>query len=137
MKKIVILALLMIMSACTPEDGPIYHYEVLPVESFEVPEEFVLGQIFQINVSYLRPSTCHYEHGIYWERHSNTRIIGIQSLVETRDNCISLEDEATLHEKTFDFHVTGNGPYLFRFFKGKDEEGNLIFEDIEIPVAED
>lgn len=137
MKKIIFLTLLMIMGACTPEDRPIYHYEVLPVESFEIPDQFFLGQIYPITLKYLRPSTCHYEHGVYWERDVDTRIIGVQSLVETREDCVSLEDDTTLHEKTFNFHVTGTGPYLFKFFKGKDEEGNLIFEEVEIVVEED
>lgn len=128
--------LLLTNSACTPDEGSEYHYEILPVESFEVPESFILGETYQILVRYNRPTTCHYFSNIYWEKNLNERIIGVQSLVEQRNNCLPSAEDEMLFTQTFNFMVTSNGSYIFKFFKGHDEEDNPIFETIEIPVED-
>ena len=129
--------LLLINTGCLPDnEGSEYHYEVLPIESFEVPESFILGETYSIVVRYNRPTTCHYFSNIYWEKNLNERIIGVQSLVEQRNNCLPSAEDEMLFERTFNFMVTNNGSYIFKFFKGHDEEDNPIFEIIEIPVEE-
>lgn len=122
--------------ACTPDRGSEYHYEILPVESFEVPESFILGETYSILVRYNRPTTCHYFSNIYWDRNLNERVIAIQSLVEQRNNCLPSPEDEMLFTRTFNFMVTNNGSYIFKFFKGHDEEDNPIFETIEIPVED-
>ncbi|MFY8187273.1 MAG: hypothetical protein ACOVLC_04875 [Flavobacterium sp.] len=128
--------LFLVNNACTPNEGSEYHYEVLPVESFEVPESFILGETYEILVRYNRPTTCHYFSNIYWDKNLNERIIGVQALVEQRNNCLPSPEGEMLFTRTFNFLVTSNGSYIFKFFKGHDEESNPIFETIEIPVED-
>jgi hypothetical protein len=130
------IPLLFISNACTPDRGSEYHYEILPVESFEVPESFILGETYSILVRYNRPTTCHYFSNIYWDRNLNERVIAVQSLVEQRNNCLPSPEDEMLFSRTFNFMVTNNGSYIFKFFKGHDEEDNPIFETIEIPVED-
>lgn len=122
--------------SCTPDEGPQFHYEVLPIESYEVPDSFVLGETYPILVRYNRPTTCHYFNNIFWDRNLNERTIAIQSLVEQRDNCFPVQESEMLIEKSFNFLVTTNGSYIFKFFKGFDVEENPIFEIVEIPVED-
>lgn len=137
LKRFVWVILVMFVAACTPEKGIESHFEVLPVESFEVPAEFILGETYEITIRFYRPSTCHFFSGIFWQRNQNVRTIGAQSIVERRDDCFFLEPtEENLLVRTFHFHVTNTHPYIFKFFKGTDDEGNQIFEEIEIPVAD-
>jgi hypothetical protein len=37
-------------------------------------------------------------------------------------------------EYSFNFQVTSTKPYIFKFWQGKDTEGNNIFLEIEVPV---
>lgn len=127
---------LLLTNACSPDKGSEYHYEVLPIESFEVPESFVLGETYSILVRYNRPTTCHYYSNIYWDKNLNERIIAVQSLVEQRNNCLPVAEDEMLFTQTFNFMVTNTGSYIFKFFKGHDEDENPIFETIEIPVED-
>lgn len=136
MKKILLLLLAVVaVSSCSLDNqGPQYYYEVLPVESFEVPESFVLGEIYEIKVTYLRPTGCHIANGFYYEKDLNTRIIGIQSTVLDSDDCTPLVNQEPI-EASFNFEVLSNGSYIFKFYKGEDTAGNNIFEEVEIPVT--
>uniref|UniRef100_UPI00404A0092 hypothetical protein n=1 Tax=Flavobacterium sp. TaxID=239 RepID=UPI00404A0092 len=133
---IAIPMLFLFTNACTPDRGSEYHYEVLPIESFELPESFVLGETYSIVVRYNRPTTCHYFSNIYWEKNLNERVVAVQSLVEQRNDCITSPVDEILFERTFNFYVTTNGSYIFKFYKGQDEEDNPIFESVEIPVED-
>lgn len=136
-KRFVWVILVMFVAACTPEKGIESHFEVLPIESYEVPQEFVLGETYEILIRFYRPSTCHFFSGVFWQREQNVRTIGAQSIVERRNDCFNLETtDDNLLVRTFHFHVTNTHPYIFKFYKGKDDEGNHIFEEIEIPVAD-
>ena len=140
MKKIVLLLLAVItLSSCSPEENePQFYYEVLPVESFEVPQSVGLGQTYQVNMTYKRPSECHFYDGCYYKTELNSTIVGIQTYVLDMDNCKTLEDEAPI-EVSFTFKVDNNQnltqPYTFKFYKGKDTNGNDIFEEVQIPIA--
>ena len=49
--------------------------------------------------------------------------------------CETLENE--LVENTFNFKVTSNGSYIFKFWQGEDEAGEDQYLTIEIPVEEE
>ena len=61
MKRLVVFCLtLMLFASCSvDDDSTSFSFEVLPVESVDIPDEFELGETYPITVSYLRPSTCH------------------------------------------------------------------------------
>ncbi|AWI24985.1 hypothetical protein [Flavobacterium pallidum] len=136
MKRLALILLaIFVLNSCSPNDDmPSYHLEVLPVESFTVPASFDMNQNYQIKVKYKRPSDCHFYQGIYYEKSGQTRTFGVQTTVLEADYCKALEEDPI--EVTFDFLCTpGNQYYTFRFYKGEDENGNDLFEEVTIPVT--
>jgi hypothetical protein len=138
MKKLVSLfALLFIFNACSPDEGSDYNLELMPIVSVDMPTEFTLGQTYPITVHYSRPTTCHFFNNLYYEKDLNIRTIAVECAVEQRNDCTDLTGTADeVADYTFNFYVTSNGSYLFKFYQGKDENGNNIFLEYEVPVVD-
>ena len=96
------------------------------------PNEFTLGETYEITIRYYRPSTCHAFNSFYYEKNLNTRTIAVESIVFEQDGCEALE--SVLVEKKLNFHVTNNGSYIFKFWQGANEYGEDVFLEYEIPV---
>ena len=136
MKKILaIVSLFFVLISCSVEDDtPNFYSVVLPIIEVEVPQEFVIGETYPIKVWYQRPSTCHAFNGFYYDKYLNERTVAVQNIVTEAGNCQSLEDEIV--EVSFDFYVTSNGSYIFKFWQGVDDNGEDIFLEIEVPVVD-
>lgn len=137
MKKLLVLCLTVIFSAScdlNDDDGTSYSFEILPVESVDIPEEFELGEIYPITVSYFRPSTCHAFKEFYYLKENNERTVAPITYVFDGNDCETLEE--SLVESTFNFHVTSNGSYIFKFWQGEDDNGETQYLTIEVPVVE-
>lgn len=136
MKKIAsFFALLFILNSCSPDSGPSYSFELVKIDSVEIPTEFVLGQTYPIKVHYTLPTSCHYFNTMYYDKNLNVRTIAVESAVEDRSNCQDTPNQTG--EYTFNFQVTSNGgSYIFKFYQGKDQNGQDMFLQYEIPVAE-
>jgi hypothetical protein len=134
MKKLAsLLILLFLFNSCTPtNDGPNYLFELLKIESVEIPTEFTLGQTYPITVHYKLPTSCHFFNQLYYNKDLNIRTIAVESAVAQRDNCVDTPDETG--EYTFNFYVTSNGSYIFKFYQGKDVNGENIFLEYTVPV---
>jgi hypothetical protein len=137
MKKIVLLVLLMttLLSCSLDNDNTdSYTYTVLPVESYTLPENFKLGETYEIKIKYQKPTECHIFQGIYYDKDLNKRTIAIQTAVKSNQTCTDVVPP--LSEASFNFIVTNTGSYIFKFYKGKDETDKDVFEDVEIQVVE-
>uniref|UniRef100_UPI00404B3423 hypothetical protein n=1 Tax=Flavobacterium sp. TaxID=239 RepID=UPI00404B3423 len=134
MKKIILLlSIIFLTISCSVDDNRVdVHYEALPIESVDIPDSFTLGETHPITVRYFRPSTCHAFSGFYYEKDLNIRTIGVQTRVLEVSNCEELTDE--LVEEILYFYVSSNGSYVFKFWKGKDAQGEDMFLEIEVPV---
>jgi hypothetical protein len=136
MKKIIsVVTLLFLLISCSPEPDTRYSLELLPVESVEIPTEMTLGETYQFKMFYRLPTNCHAYNTIYYHKDLNVRTIAVESAKREQNNCQELT-ENNLYECTFDFLVTSNGSYIFKFWQGKDEQGNDIFLEYEIPVID-
>ena len=135
MKKIVLFLVVItsFLSCSLDNDSPTYTYEVLPVDSYVVPASFLLGLTYEIKLKYQKPTSCHIYQGIYYEKNLNTRTIAVQTAVEKNQVCT--KQLPPLSEVSFNFIVSNNGSYIFKFYKGKDAAGKDTFEDVEIPVV--
>lgn len=129
-----IMMLLFIFNSCSVEEEPTYHYEILPVLSYEVPESFVLNVPEPIKVYYQRPSSCHSFQGFYFDVNGSQRTIAVQTIVSQSEQCTTYDNN--IQEASFTFTPKSLQTYLFNFFKGYDEEGNAIYDIIEIPVSD-
>jgi hypothetical protein len=135
MKRLIIITLsLILFASCSKDDGPEYSLEVLPVESVNMPESFTLGEIYPITVSYLRPTTCYSFKEFYYGKNLNERTVAVLNYNFQDNNCQELSDE--LVEATFNFIVTSNGSYIFKFWQGIDENDEDQYLIIEVPVID-
>lgn len=135
MKKIIsLIVLFFLFNSCTPDNGPSYSLEFLPIGSVDIPTEFTLGETYPITVYYNRPTTCHYFNNLYYNKNLNTRTIAVEGVVEYRDNCQDLSAADAMDSYTFNFYVTSNGSFKFKFYQGKDDAGNDVFLEYEVPV---
>jgi len=128
------LTLLLLTSCSVDDDSASFTFEALPVESVDIPEEFVMGETYPITVSYYRPSTCHVFRDFYYKKENNQRTVAPVNYVFEENNCDTLNEVLT--EATFNFLVTSNGSYIFKFWQGKDENDESQYLTIEVPVVE-
>jgi hypothetical protein len=134
MKKIVLfLSIVFLITSCSPvDDGPNVHYETLPIEDVVVPDSFMLGETYPIGIKYYRPTSCHGFNGFYYDKELNIRTIAVQSRVVESTTCTTLTND--LVEDVLYFKVTSNGSYIFKFWQGKDAQGQDMYLEIEVPV---
>ena len=133
MKRILLLlSIFLVLNSCSIDEGEKYHFQLLAVEEAVVPDSFELDGTYEIKLKYYRPTTCHAYDGLYYEKHLNTRTIAIRNVVFERDNCNPTSTELT--EVSFNFHVTNNGSYIFKFWQGTDANGEDVFYEVEVPV---
>ncbi|CAM4435128.1 hypothetical protein [Flavobacterium terrigena] len=134
MKKILaLIGVFLMVISCEPEtEETKMHLELLPVESVVMPTEFYANTNNDIIIKFFRPTSCHGFDGFYYEKDGLTRTVAIQSVVIEQDNCTNLTDQGL--EKVLQFEPTETGTYLFKFWKGKDTNGDDIFEEISVDV---
>lgn len=136
MKRFIVigLALFLFFSCDVGDDGPDFNLELLPIESVEIPDEFELGEVYAITVSYFQPSTCHTFREFYYLKENNERTVAVINYEYLNNSCEELENE--LVEATFNFIVTSNGSYIFKFWQGEDSNGENQYLTIEVPVID-
>ncbi len=134
MKRLIILSLTLILfaSCSLKDDGIDYTLDILPIESVDIPDTFTLGETYPITVSYFRPSTCHAFKEFYYLKSNNERTVAVINYDYNGTNCAALQDE--LVEATFNFIVTSNGSYIFKFWQGVDTNEVDKYLTIEVPV---
>ena len=135
MRKLLVLYLsLVLFTACSIDDDTTqYTFEILPVESVIIPDEFAIGQTYPISVSYYLPTNCHAFKEFYYFKENNERTVAPVTYVFEESDCQPLED--VLVESTLNFIVTSNGSYIFKFWQGEDIDGEDQYLIIEVPVT--
>lgn len=123
-------------SSCSIDDGDDinFSFEILPVDSFVIPEEFRIGETYEITVNYIKPNSCYEFNDFYFLSNTNERTIAVINSIDNNLSCpqTPIEDEAT-----FNFFVNGLFEhYVFKFWQGTDAGGNDIFSIVEVPVVE-
>lgn len=135
MKKLIALfCVFMFVSSCSLDsDNKSIHFEILPVDSVILPAEFHVNTENNIVIKFLRPTSCHGFDGFYYEKDGFTRTVAIQSFVLIENNgCTTLNNQ--ILEQTLRFTPIETGTYTFKFWKGKDANGENIFEEHVIEV---
>ncbi len=140
MKKLIALSFtLLLFVSCSLDDdnsndgSANYSFEILSVESVDIPDAFTLGEVYPITVSYFKPSTCHSFKEFYYLKENNIRTVAPINYVFENNSCETLTNE--LVEATFNFIVNSNGSYIFKFWQGEDNNGEDQYLTIEVPVT--
>ena len=129
---ILILTIFTLSSCSLDDDDNTYvSIETLPIKQAIVPLEFEYGSVYTLKVIYDLPSGCHSFYNLFYQYENTARIIAINSLVNSNQACTE-----ALIEKEYEFEVTVSQRenYVFKFWKGIDDEGHDIFEEIVVPV---
>ncbi|WP_243473340.1 hypothetical protein [Winogradskyella sp. MH6] len=135
MKKYVFLLLTFVglLVSCSVENrDPLMHTEFMPITSVEVPEYFVQGQTYEINMSYIKPSSCYVFNNIIFDIEGHERTVAVLNTVYEDSNCIPEGDSTTV---SFDLTVSGNEVYLFKFYQGSPN-GVDQYHLVEVPVVD-
>lgn len=128
---ILILVITTFSSCSLDDDDSNLSIETLPIKEAMVPIEFEFGSIYKLKIIYDLPSGCHTFYDLYYQYESTARIIAVNSLVNDNLACTEALIE---REYEFEVNVTQQEDYIFKFWKGTDNAGNDIFEEIIVPV---
>lgn len=134
MKKITLLLIgLLVFYGCLNNDNdqPNYAFEYLPIDEAITPASFTFGQIDTITVKYSLPNGCYSFNQIYYETKDTTRIVAVTALVALDDVCTQAIIQ---EEKKIAVMASQREDYVFKFYKGKDANGENIFNEVVIPV---
>jgi hypothetical protein len=138
MKNIFLLSFLLFSMHSCSTDSDIINLSTtaLPIESVSIPEGFQFGQVYPIEVTYLRPSTCYIFNTFYIEPNDNeTTVILVNTVYEDAD-CVTLDPSNSETSATFNFQVNDTNTQVFKFWQGKDDNGSDLYLVIEVPVIE-
>ena len=137
MRKLLLICFgFIVFNSCTIDDdnGANYDYEFLPIESVDIPEEFIFGETYSINYTYYRPSTCHSFFDLYYNVENNQRTVAVINIVYDQSDCEPLNEE--LMERSFNFTVLDQQTYVFKFWQGQNDVGEDLYLTYEVPVVE-
>lgn len=121
----------MLFSCSINDDSSNLSLETLPIKEAVVPEEFVFGQSYTLKVIYDLPDGCHSFYNLFYQYDGPVRIVAINSLVDNASACTLALIEK---EHTFVVKAIQQEDYIFKFWKGIDDNGDDIFEEVIVPV---
>ncbi|GFD76931.1 MULTISPECIES: hypothetical protein [Tenacibaculum] len=132
MKKILILFLsVFTFYSCLDDDSPNVRYEFLKVDSATTPESFTFGEVDTIKIKYTLPNSCYSFNGLYYQKVDTTRIVAGTAIVALDVACTQ---DVRQEEYAFPVEATQEEDYVFKFWKGKNDEGEDVYEEVVIPV---
>lgn len=128
------VALAVTLSSCNNDDDyHDYHLEYVNVTDAELPDEFIFGRTYKIDVTIELPNSCYYYYNQYdYFYEGNSRLIYPIAHVDDGVPCT-----LNIRETTFSIPVQAlqNETYIFKFYQGEDAEGQDMFLTIEVPVV--
>lgn len=135
MKKIALFLVLMTsLLSCSVDEPDRYTNYILPIDSYTLPSTFTVGATHEVKLKFQKPTACYNYRGIYYYSENNTRTIAIYADVKDGESCTQVLPP--LSEVSFNFVPSTAGTYIFKFYKGKDDAGADVFEDVEITVTQ-
>ena len=134
--KYLILAMIVVAAttvSCNDDNDHDYFLEYVRVTDADVPDEFIFGQTYRLNVTVELPSSCYYFYGQYDYFYEGTsRLIYPIAHVHDGEPCT-----LNIRETVFSIPVQAlqSEPYIFKFYQGQDDNEQDIFLTIEVPVV--
>lgn len=131
---LVILLTTIITGSCSLDNDDVnFEFAYLQIVDVEVPESFILDDIYQIKVTYLRSDECTFfqKFDVFQVDQTTREVVVIGSILTDQEQCAEVNQEI---ETSFDFQVLYSGTYLFKFWTGEDDNGDPQFIEIRVPV---
>lgn len=132
---IMFVALALSVSSCSDNDDVndhAYHFEYVSVISADLPDEFIYGLTYRINITIELPNSCYYFYNQYDYFYEGTsRLVYPIAHVDDDVACTLNITETTF---SIPVQVLQSEPYIFKFYQGVDADGQDTFLTIEVPV---
>jgi hypothetical protein len=136
MKKIFfVLSFLFLLTGCSTDDEPQPRlvYELVPIVSTNLPEQFERGKTYELLFTYSLPTPCHNYKAINVEPlEDGSTGVGVLAYYDANKTC---EEQARTAETGFNFVAGQEEFYIFKFWQGQNEQGENQFLSVEIPVV--
>lgn len=136
MKKVFLfITIIIALTSCSLEDdGQNFEIETLPIKTAELPDNFQFGNSYDVTIAYDLPDACHSFYDLFYKYEGTARVVAINSIISNQTTCTPSIIEK---EHTFKVIVNQREDYTFKLWKGTDNNGNNIFEEIKVPVIVD
>ena len=132
LKKLTVLCLgIVLFNSCLGDNEPNFTFEILPIDEAIVPASFTFGEQDTIAIKYSLRSSCYSFDNLYYEYQDTTRIVAVRAYVSLDEACALV---LTQKEYKFAVNVSQEEDYVFKFWKGTDDTGENIFEEIIVSV---
>ncbi|MBT8326065.1 MAG: hypothetical protein HKN99_00270 [Winogradskyella sp.] len=130
-----LLVTVLVLTSCKIDDynPPNFYLDIVPIESVVVPDEFTLGEEYEIFVTYNRPSDCYEFNDFIFQTNFNERTVAVVNTVYTDEVCTPVSEQV---EVSFEIFVSISETYVFKFYQGQDNNGNDLYYIVEVPVVE-
>lgn len=120
------------LASCSKDEPSTIEFRALQISNAVVPETFTVNGTYEITVTYSVPDGCTSFEGFdVAPKETTTREVVAIGSRATEAQCTQTVTE---REESFLFKVVHNQPYLFRFWQGKDANGEPMFLEFEVPV---
>lgn len=120
------------LDSCINDNGATIEFHALQITDAQLPESFALNTTYEITVTYVKPDGCTYFEGFDVAPKDST----IREVVAIGSTTIGQQctQEETELQESFLFRVLHEQDYIFRFWQGKDADGEPIFLEMQVPV---
>tara|TARA_B110000503_G_scaffold138819_1_gene225757 strand:+ start:633 stop:1034 length:402 start_codon:yes stop_codon:yes gene_type:complete len=132
MKKILLVVFTsIVLLSCSDNDVIDFEYTFVPIDEVTAPVSFTFGETDTLKLKYTLPNSCYHFNDVYYQYRDSTRIVAISAIKELDTYCTE-----SLITAEFNLLVTARQEedYLFKFWIGKDSDGENIFEEVIVPV---
>ena len=129
-----LLALLISLVSCSVDDGDKLDFTVASVVEVNMPDTLRLGETYAFNITYEKPSNCHFFANFDYKAKVNTREVAVITGFNA-SNEIACLGSTVIEDVTLNFVVERDDFYIFKYFQSVDENNTPQFLTIEVPVA--
>ncbi len=126
-------SLLFFFTGCSIDEDPSSNvtFELVPIISTNLPDKFIAGETYDLLFTYSLPTSCHKYKATSVEEIDGAIVIGVISYIDSNGVCAQVE---TTGETGIRIVAEEEDFYIFKFWQGRDEQGEDQFLTIEIPV---
>ena len=130
-RKLLLVFTSIILLSCSNNEPINFEYTFVPITEIIAPVSFTFGETDTLKLKYTLPNGCYHFNDVYYEYKDSTRIVAIRASKELEAYCTG-----ALIMKEYDLLVTAKQEedYLFKFWKGTDNNDENIFEEVIVPV---
>ena len=142
MKKVILFFVLtLVLASCSlDDDGPVYEQKLATVSEADLPESFVRGNVYTIDIVYLLPDACHIPLGVNASRGGESGedrrkiyVAGVVSREKGVTACTEPNEDLEV-ESSFSIRIDETDPYTFYLWTGVDSQGKAVYTVVEVPV---